>query len=80
MRNLTLSIDERTLEAARRHAKARGISLNALVRELLEQMAGSGGVSRLDQSFALAKELRISSTGKRWSREELYDPKRIGLE
>ncbi|HEY7676641.1 MAG TPA: DUF6364 family protein, partial [Candidatus Methylomirabilis sp.] len=36
--NLTLSIDERLVKEARRAARARGKSLNQLIREYLEQL------------------------------------------
>lgn len=39
--NITLSVDERTAEQARQAAQAMGKSLNQLVRDYLEQLAGT---------------------------------------
>ncbi len=39
--NITLSVDERTAERARLAAQAMGKSLNQLVRDYLEQLAGA---------------------------------------
>lgn len=37
MKNITLSIDDKTLAAGREYARKRNTSLNALVRVLLEE-------------------------------------------
>jgi antitoxin component of RelBE/YafQ-DinJ toxin-antitoxin module len=39
--NITLSVDERTVERARQAAQAMGKSLNQAVRDYLEQLAGA---------------------------------------
>lgn len=70
--NLTLSIDKALLERARRAAKARGKSVNQLVREYLEQMAAEGNVqSEIDELR------RLSGTGRRgdwqFDRGELHE-------
>jgi predicted HicB family RNase H-like nuclease len=41
--NLTLTIDDEVLKKARIHALERGTSVNALVREYLEQLRCIGG-------------------------------------
>ena len=43
--NITLSIDERVAEAAREAARKMGKSLNQVVREHLEQLAGNARVA-----------------------------------
>ena len=43
MANLTLSVDENTIERARAAASAMGVSLNQLVREHIERAAASKG-------------------------------------
>ena len=72
--NITLSIDEEVVRRAREKAAALGKSLNQLVRDYLEQLAGRGDPDRV------IRELRRLSTasgghsrGKRWTREELHD-------
>ncbi len=41
MANLTLSIDEKTIERARDAAQAMGTSLNQLVRDHIERLSGA---------------------------------------
>ena len=74
--NLTLSVDERIVEQARKAAQSMGKSLNQAVRDYLEQLAGQS------QREAVIKELReLSMTGQTpkgqkggWTfdREEIY--------
>lgn len=74
--NLTLSVDERIVEQARKAAQSMGKSLNQAVRDYLEQLAGQS------QREAVIKELReLSMTGQapkgqkgswKFDREEAY--------
>lgn len=70
--NLTLSIDQRTLEKARTAAQAMGLSVNEMVRRYLEQLAGGAD---LEASFQEFRELSLRSGGRsggrRWTREDL---------
>lgn len=75
--NLTLSIDDTLVERARAVAREQGTSLNALIREYIEVLAGHGdGETVLAQFEALWKEPG-SSGGKRFDRDELYE-ERLG--
>jgi antitoxin component of RelBE/YafQ-DinJ toxin-antitoxin module len=69
--NITLSVDEKVAERARATAQTMGKSLNQVVREYLEQLAG---LASLDAEL---DELRRTSAqgnsgGKKFDREELY--------
>lgn len=69
--NLTLSVDAQVVDNARLAAQAMGKSLNQLVREYLEGLAGKGQLS------AELEELRAlggcgNSGGSKLSRDELY--------
>lgn len=70
--NLTLSVDKQTVTRARKKADALGKSLNQLVRDYLEELAGSGGAERSLEEFR-----RLSGTGNsrgwRFDRNELHD-------
>ncbi len=70
--NVTLSIDEKVLNNARRVARAMGKSVNQLVREYLEQLAGGGSVEE-----ELAELRRLSGQGHRrdwtFNRDELHE-------
>jgi len=71
--NLTLSIDQRLLEKARRTAVAMGLSLNEMIRQYLERIAGEGDKAA---AFEELRELCTSrgghSAGRTWRREELH--------
>jgi hypothetical protein len=72
--NITLAVDDEIVEAARRKAEARGTSVNKLVREYLEQLAG-----KTDPAADAAEFERLSlsangrSNGWKFSREELHE-------
>lgn len=72
--NLTLSIDDLVIENARRHAKALGKSVNQLVREYLEQLAGNSDRERLLQEFReISKHPIGHSKGWKFNREEIHE-------
>ncbi len=69
--NLTLSVDDQVVDNARLAARAMGKSLNQLVREYLEGLAGKGQLSaELDELRALGG--RGNSDGSKLPRDELY--------
>jgi len=73
--NLTLSVDEELIQRARRRADALGTSVNQLVREYLEQLAGNA-----DPEADAAEFKRLSllaggdSKGWKFNREDLHRP------
>lgn len=75
MKNLTLRIEERTLAKARRIAAERSTSVNALIREYLDELIALE--SRQDQARRELVELCQRSSARigdvTWSRESLYD-------
>jgi hypothetical protein len=74
MKNITLSADEKLIEAARREAARRGQSLNELIRAYMEELAGSRPP---DAEFERLRELSGLAGGRRrgWSfdRDEIHD-------
>lgn len=78
MKNITLSLDEKELESGRRYAQERGISLNALIRQLLRRTIRSSSDQWLDECFQLMDQANLKGRKlKPWKREELYDVKDI---
>jgi plasmid stability protein len=76
MTNLTLSIDDELLKQARIRALERDTSVNALVRDYLEQLASSRSQrSGMAGFLALAKSVHAGSgpQGRTWTRDELYE-------
>ena len=75
MKNVTIALDETTLREARRIAAERSTSLNALVREFLEQLTQRE--SRASQARRrIAKLCRESSAevgDRSWTRDELHE-------
>lgn len=80
MSSLTLTIDEDLLRDARIRALQLGTSVNALVREWLENFANADSARHVTDSLvALAERSRASSGpgGRTWSRDDLYE-ERLG--
>lgn len=75
MKNITLAVDENTLDAVRIFAAKNKTTVNALVRNELERIAMSE--DRLAWARKRIRELSDSSTAEvgkiTWSREDLYD-------
>ena len=72
--NVTLSIDERLVERARKKAEALGKSLNQLIRDYLERLAGGGDPERdLEELERLSTHGRGRSRGWRFRRDDLHE-------
>ena len=72
MKNITLSIEEGVLQAGREYARKHNMSLNSLVRRLLEQTVLKSSTQWLAETFQLMDKARATSRGKKWKREDLY--------
>ena len=70
--NVTLSLDEQLVERARKKAGALGKSLNQVIREYLQVLAGGD-----DPKRSIAEFNRLSgqghSRGWRFDRDEIHD-------
>ena len=70
--NVTLSIDEQVVARARKKAKALGKSLNELIREYLQKLAGGDDPEKSIEEFE-----RLSgqghSRGWRFNRGEIHE-------
>jgi len=70
--NITLSVDEKTVARARKRAEAMGRSLNQVIREYLQRLAGSDDPERSIEEFR-----RLSGTGDsrgwRFNRDEIHE-------
>jgi len=71
--NLTLSIDGETLRRARIRALEQGTSVNALIREYLQSIAGNDRKAGIDRFLEIAATSETGSAGTSWIREELYE-------
>lgn len=72
--NLTISVDDVTLERARALARQRGVSLQDLLRQMLESLVGSRTASNTaDELMGLLRGSAGRSDGKPITRDDAYD-------
>jgi len=74
MANVTITVDDQVLQRARARALRLGTSVNAVLRDRLEEFAGGEAVraKTLAELFSLAAKSKGRSRGRRWTREDLY--------
>ena len=72
MKNITLALDEDTLEAGRAYAQRHQTTLNALVRELLVKTVIADRDAAVREMFRLMDAHPGRAARKRWTREDLY--------
>jgi hypothetical protein len=73
MKNITLSADERLIEAARARARAQNTTLNELFRRWLSEMAQEG--SRAERAARTIRDLQrhVRTGGKKFSRDTMNE-------
>ena len=72
--NVTLSVDDEVILRARRRAEALGTSVNQLVREYLEQLAGNSDPNEDAEQFErLSKLAHGDSRGWKFNRDEIHE-------
>lgn len=72
MKNITLALDEKTIKAGREYARKHNLTLNSLVRKLLQQTVSQGSQNWIDECFSLMDKVKVSSTVEKWTREDLH--------
>lgn len=71
--NVTVSVDDEVVVRARRRAEALGTSVDQLVREYLEQLAGKSDSTQDAEGFArLSLEAKGDSRGWKFNRAEVH--------
>ena len=75
MANLTIAVDDALLREARLKAVAEGTSVNAVLRERLEEYVEERDRRReaLAAILESARKSTARSGGRKWTREELYE-------
>jgi Family of unknown function (DUF6364) len=72
--NITLSVEDEVIRAARRRAEALGTSVNQLVRDYLAQLGGETDASADAAEFErLSRSARGNSRGWKFDRDELHE-------
>jgi hypothetical protein len=74
MKNVTLALDERTLRDARRIAAERSTSVNALIREFLDQLTAreSRAHAARERILKLSRSSRAARGNSTWTRDDLH--------
>jgi len=74
MKNVTLALHETTLREARRIAAERSTSLNAMIREFLEELTRreSRAVEARRRIVELCRESRAEVGSRAWNRDDLH--------
>jgi hypothetical protein len=72
MKNITLALDERTIEAGREYAERHNTTLNGLIRDLLGRVVFTDRAAVVAEMFRLMDGYPGHSGGQRWTRDELY--------
>ena len=70
--NLTLSVDEQLVQRARKRASALGKSLNQLIRDYLQMLAGGDDPERSIKEFKRLSG-RGYSRGWQFNRDEIHE-------
>ena len=70
--NVTLSIDEKVVSRARRKAEAMGKSLNQVIRDYLQRLAGADDVESSIEEFRRLSG-KGDSRGWKFNRAELHE-------
>ncbi len=72
MKNITLALDEKVIKAGREYARRHNLTLNSLVRKLLEQTVTQRSDKWIDEYFSLLDKVEVRGPVKKWKRDELY--------
>lgn len=75
MKNVTLALDEKIVREARRIALERSTSLNAMIREFLEDLTQkeSRAADARQRIAELCAESRAEVGSRTWTRDELHE-------
>jgi hypothetical protein len=72
--NLTLAVDERLVEQARKIAESQGKSLNQVIREFLEELTSpSTAAGEMEELRRLSLEGQGRSKGWTFNRQEIHE-------
>lgn len=73
MRNITLALDEKTIQAGREYARRHNMTLNSLIRKLLQQTVSKGSKDWIQECYSLMDEVKVPRDApRRWKRGDLY--------
>ena len=72
MKNITLALDEKIIRKGRKYATKHNLTLNSLVRKLLEKTVESDSSDWLEEAFRKMDKVKLPAGISKWKREDLY--------
>jgi hypothetical protein len=72
VKNITLALDEKIIRKGRKYASKHNLTLNSLVRRLLEKTVDADSSDWLEECFAKMDKIDLPGKIEKWKREELY--------
>lgn len=72
MKNITLALDEKIIQKGRKYASKHNLTLNSLVRKLLERTVEEDSLNWLEECFHLMDKAAVAKGAGKWKREDLY--------
>ena len=72
MKNITLALDEKIIQKGRKYAAKHNLTLNSLVRRLLERTVDTDSSEWLEECFATMDKIDLPAEIQKWKREDLY--------
>jgi hypothetical protein len=72
MKNITLALNEKTIKAGREYARKHNMTLNSLVRKLLDQTVQNTENNWIEECFSLMDNVKIATKNTKWTRQDLH--------
>jgi hypothetical protein len=72
VKNITLALDEKIIRKGRKYASKHNLTLNSLVRRLLEKTVDTDSSDWIEECFARMDKIDLPAKIEKWNREELY--------
>jgi len=72
VKNITLALDEKIIRKGRKYAAKHNLTLNSLVRKLLEKTVESDSSDWLEEAFRKMDKVELPAGIPKWKREDVY--------
>ncbi|MFI5384651.1 MAG: hypothetical protein ACHQ50_00875 [Fimbriimonadales bacterium] len=72
MRNITVSVRDEVLEAAKLNAARAGLPVGVFLTKVIEDAVGTSGKGKVSEAFRIADKLGLKGP-RTWKREDLYE-------
>jgi hypothetical protein len=72
VKNITLALDEKIIHKGRKYATKHNLTLNSLVRKLLEKTVETDSSDWLEEAFIKMDKVDLPAGIAKWKRKDLY--------